>query len=188
MTQSDVSAALPRQGDQAGRGATAQGSSSAAGGEPTRALPTSGGGEVASSAARTPSTQAAPARPANVPNRQVRLTVARVDPFSVLKLSFLLSVALGIAMVVAVMLSWLALQGLGVFDKVDGLITSLTGGDTGQGVSLLDFVGFGKVTSLAIVFAVIDVVLFTAIATLAAFLYNVTASLVGGLHMTLTDD
>ena len=52
----------------------------------------------------------------------------------------------------------------------------------------LDFLGFGRVVSLSIVIAVIDVVLLTALATLGAFLYNIVASLVGGLHLTLTDD
>ena len=42
--------------------------------------------------------------------------------------------------------------------------------------------------SLSIVFAVVDVVLLTAVATIGAFIYNVSANLVGGLHLTLTDD
>ena len=52
----------------------------------------------------------------------------------------------------------------------------------------MDFLGFGRVVSLSIVIAVVDVILLTALATLGAFLYNIVASLVGGLHLTLTDD
>ena len=57
-----------------------------------------------------------------------------------------------------------------------------------QRFDILDFVGLGRVLSLSIVIAVIDVILITAIATLAAFLYNVSSALVGGLQLTLTDD
>ena len=52
----------------------------------------------------------------------------------------------------------------------------------------MDYIGFGRVISLAVVFGVINVILQTAIATLAAFLYNICAALVGGLQLTLTDD
>lgn len=54
--------------------------------------------------------------------------------------------------------------------------------------NLMDYLGFGKVVSLSIVIAVIDVLLISAISTLVAILYNVSSSLVGGLHLTLTDD
>ena len=60
--------------------------------------------------------------------------------------------------------------------------------DRNQRFDILDFVGLGRVLSLSIVIAVIDVILITAIATLAAFLYNVSSALVGGLQLTLTDD
>ena len=36
--------------------------------------------------------------------------------------------------------------------------------------------------------AVVDVVLLTAIATLAAFLYNMAAALLGGIEVTLAED
>ena len=126
------------------------------------------------------------ARPA-AGGRRVRLTLSRVDPWSALKMSFLLSVALGIAMVVAVAALWLLLKGMGVFDQVNNLVGSIIQ-DGDKKFDIMDFVGFGRVVSLSIVFAVIDVVIFTAIATLGAFIYNVSAALVGGLGLTLTDD
>jgi hypothetical protein len=42
--------------------------------------------------------------------------------------------------------------------------------------------------SLSVVLGVVNVLLITAMATLGAFLYNICASLVGGVQMTLTDD
>ena len=102
-------------------------------------------------------------------------------------MSFLLSVAMGIALVVAVAALGLLLEGRGVFDQVNNLVGSIIQ-DGDKKFDIMDFVGFGRVVSLSIVFAVIDVVIFTAIATLGAFIYNVSASLVGGLGLTLTDE
>jgi nitrogen fixation-related uncharacterized protein len=118
--------------------------------------------------------------------RRVRLTLARVDPWSVTKLSFLLSVAVGIALVVATGVVWSVLNGMGVFTDLDGLLHDIAGNEIK--ISLLDYVGFGKVISLATVIAVVDVVLLTALSTIVAFLYNVSSALVGGLHVTLSDD
>ena len=44
--------------------------------------------------------------------RQVDLAIVRVDPWGVMKVAFLLSVALGIALVVAVMILWLMLNAM----------------------------------------------------------------------------
>ena len=118
--------------------------------------------------------------------RRVRLTLARVDPWSVTKLSFLLSVAVGIALVVATGVIWSVLDGMGVFTDVNGVLGDVVGNEIQ--FNLLDYVGFGKVISLATVVAVVDVVLLTALSTILAFLYNVSSALVGGLHVTLSDD
>ncbi|KGN37448.1 hypothetical protein N803_13715 [Knoellia subterranea KCTC 19937] len=129
----------------------------------------------------------APAPAPRGTGRRVRLTVSRVDPWSAMKMSFLLSVALGIAGVVMVAVLWMILKGMGVFDEVNGLVGQIISeGD--NTFDIMDFLGFGRVVSLAIVVGVIDVILMTALATLAAFLYNVSSSLVGGLQLTLTDD
>ena len=124
-------------------------------------------------------------RPASA--RRVRLTVSRVDPWSAMKISFLLSVALGIAGVVMVFVLWTILAGMGVFDQINGIIGQVVQ-DGQQRFDIMDFIGLGRVLSLSIVIAVIDVILVTAIATLGAFLYNVSSALVGGVQLTLTDD
>jgi hypothetical protein len=144
------------------------------------------GSSQAGRAASAPASQA-PAASAPARGRRVRLTVSRVDPWSAMKMSFLLSVALGIAGVVMVSVLWMILAGMGVFDQVNGLVGQIIQ-DGENTFDIMDFLGFGRVVSLAIVVGVIDVILMTALATLAAFLYNVSSSLVGGLQLTLTDD
>ncbi|MBD5831428.1 DUF3566 domain-containing protein [Janibacter melonis] len=114
--------------------------------------------------------------------------VSRVDPWSAMKVGFLLSVALGIAMVVMSAVLWSLMSAMGVFDSINSLASQIIGDGSGQTFDIMDFLGFGRVVSLSVVVAVVDVVLLTALATLGAFLYNIVASLVGGLHLTLTDD
>ncbi|WP_240917697.1 DUF3566 domain-containing protein [Phycicoccus sp. HDW14] len=141
-------------------------------------------GEARTGGERTvPQTGGAP-RPSS---RRVRLTVSRIDPWSAMKVSFLLSVALGIALVIATVVLWTVLDAMGVFDEVNGVIGQVVQ-DGGSKFDILDFIGFTRVVSLSIVLGVVDVILFTAIATLGAFLYNVSAALVGGVQLTLTDD
>ncbi len=129
----------------------------------------------------------APASAGRSSGRRVRLTAARIDPWSAMKISFLVAVGLGIAAVIMVTVLWMLLSGMGVFDQVNSMVNKIIG-DTSTKFDILDFVGFGRVVSLSVVFAVVNVLLMTAMATLAAFLYNICASLVGGIQMTLTDD
>lgn len=127
------------------------------------------------------------AHPAPAGPRRVRLVVSRVDPWSIMKMSFLLSVAIAIASVVTAAGLWTILSGLGIFSKIDQLIkeNQLAGSSP---INILDYVGLGRVVSLSIVISVINVILLTAISTLGAFLYNIASALVGGIQVTLTDD
>jgi hypothetical protein len=132
-------------------------------------------------------TQARPA--ARVRARRARLVLSRVDPWSVMKLAFLLSLALAIVAVVAVFVLWSVLDAMGVFDSVGSTVESVTRSqDNAQGVNILDYVGLGKVLSITMVLSAVNAVLLTALCTLSAFLYNMAASLVGGLHLTFTED
>jgi len=119
----------------------------------------------------------------------VRLTVQRLDPWSVFKISFLLSVAFGIATVITVAVLWTVLSGMGVFSTLNDFIVQVTSGEnTASSFDLMDYIGLGRVVSLSAVFAVANVILLTALATLGAFLYNVCSALVGGIHQTLSDE
>lgn len=121
--------------------------------------------------------------------RRVKLTISRIDPFSVLKMSFLLSVALGIAGVVAVAVLWGMLNGMGVFSTITDSVNELQAGAAESSrLEVGDWFGFGRVVALAVVFGTIDVLLLTALSTLAAFIYNVCATLIGGVQATLSDD
>ena len=137
---------------------------------------------------RPPGRAAVPGANRTAAPRRVKLSVSRVDPWSVMKLSFLLSVAIGIAGVVMIAVLWMILSGMGVFADINRTVEDVLNTSTGAKFDLMDYIGLGRVVSLSIVIGVIDVILMTAIATLGAFLYNVCSSLVGGLQLTLTDD
>ncbi|WP_418606266.1 DUF3566 domain-containing protein [Georgenia sp. SUBG003] len=101
-----------------------------------------------------------------------------------MKLSFLLSVALGIMIVVAAALVWFVLDSMQVFADIEDLLVSI---GSESFLQLMDYLAFDRVMSFATIVGVVDILLLTALGTIGAFLYNIVAALVGGLHMTLTD-
>lgn len=117
--------------------------------------------------------------------RRVRMTISRVDPLSALKLSFLVSVAVGIMIVLAAILLWFVLDAMHVWARIDDLLVTLNSEPL---LELGQFMEFGRVVSFAVVVGVIEVVLFTLLGTVMALLYNVIAMLVGGLYITVTDE
>ena len=118
--------------------------------------------------------------------RKVRLTVARIDPWSAMKLSFLLSVAFAIATVVASVVVWQVLNAMGVWDSLNTQVRDIAG--KSSKFDLNDYVGLGRVVSISTLVAVVNVLVTMALATLGAVLYNIAASLVGGVNLTLSDD
>jgi hypothetical protein len=103
-----------------------------------------------------------------------------------MKLSFLLSVAIGIMIVVASAVVWYTLDNMAVFTSLNDTIAEVTGKD--DFFNVLEYAAFDRVISLATMIAVVDVVILTALSTIGAFLYNIVAALVGGVTVTLTDD
>lgn len=147
-----------------------------------------GRGSAARGASRSPKKTTGIANPTEKERRgprRVRLTLARLDPFSVMKLSFLAAIAIGIATVVAVILLWNLVEAIGLWDMIDQLGRDLNGGEP---LPFMEFFTFSKMTSYGTIVAVVNVVIITALGTLGAFLYNLVAALLGGLKMTFTDE
>ncbi|MEU9118605.1 DUF3566 domain-containing protein [Streptomyces sp. NPDC048506] len=151
--------------------------------QPPQAYST-GAGQNGAQAVRRPRTGASTAPR----TRKARLRVARADPWSVMKVSFLLSIALGICTVVAVAVLWMVMNAMGVFSTVGGTISEATGSGDGSGFDLQSFLSLPRVLLFTSIIAVIDVVLATALATLGAFIYNLSSGLVGGVELTLAED
>jgi transmembrane protein DUF3566 len=120
--------------------------------------------------------------------RRARLRLVHLDPWSVMKTSFLLSIAFGIVTVVSVAVVWAVLGAAGVWDSINSTVTDVLGGESGSTFDVQNYVGTSRVLGFTMIVAVVDVILITAIATLGAFLYNLAAALLGGLEVTLAED
>ena len=179
---------------------TAQGSQNAA---QTETVSPSGG-EAAASAASGPASGAGAASGASAVTAQssqglrmsgsaqrkgprtVKLAVSKVDPWSVMKMTFMLSLALGIATIVVMFVLWLVLEVTGTFGSLQAALAEFAGEEGAD--QLLQVFGLGRILSFAVIIAVVNVILMTALSTLTSIIYNIGSSLVGGFHLTLTDD
>ncbi|NKQ23007.1 DUF3566 domain-containing protein [Streptomyces galbus] len=149
---------------------------------PPQAYPAQGG--AAAGAVRRPRTGAR-----TTPRvRKARLRVAKADPWSVMKVSFLLSIALGVCTIVAAAVLWMVIDAMGVFSSVGSTVSEATGSNESNGFDVQSFLSLPHVLTFATIIAVIDVVLATALATLGAFIYNLSAGFVGGVELTLAED
>jgi hypothetical protein len=120
-------------------------------------------------------------RPLSARSRRARLSLRRIDPWSVFLFSLVASVFLGLAMIVAITVLYAVLGTLGVTESVNQLFVEVTGG-TGDGEALLTA---GRIVGGAAVLAAVNVVFLTLLATLGALLYNLCASFTGGVELTL---
>ncbi|MCE3553568.1 DUF3566 domain-containing protein [Pseudonocardia sp. RS11V-5] len=128
---------------------------------------------------------------AEVPNvagrapRQALLQVKRFDPWSVLKLALVLAVVLFFIWLVAVGVLYGVLDGMGVWDRLNGTYADLVsgGGQSGGG----SLISAGSVFGFAAIIGAINSLLFAVALTVGAFVYNVSADLVGGIEVTLSE-
>ncbi len=135
-----------------------------------------------------PAPTPAPATPVRRRPRRARLKVTRTDPWSVMKIAFMLSLAAGIMTVVAVAFLWMALDAAGVFSKVGETVNSVTSGGADKGFDLEGYLTLSRVLGITGIIAAVEVVVMTALATLLAFMYNVSSGMVGGVEVTLAED
>lgn len=120
--------------------------------------------------------------------RRARLRLTRIDPWSVMKTAFLLSIAFGVVTVVSVAMIWEVIGAAGVWDSINDTVKEVIDEPGTADFDVEDYVGTDRVLGFTMLVAAVDVVLITAIATLGAFLYNMSAALLGGVDVTLAED
>jgi hypothetical protein len=111
------------------------------------------------------------------------MQIRRIDPWSTLKVSLVLSVALFFVWMIAVAFLYLVLGGMGVWSKLNSNVGDLLNNTSGSA----DLVSSGTIFGGAVLIGLVNIVLLTAMATIGAFFYNLTTDLIGGIEVTLAD-
>jgi hypothetical protein len=119
--------------------------------------------------------------------RRANLIVARLEPWSVMKFSFLISLVAWIVLFVAVALLYYALSSLGVFHSLQKTLASVTSSQGSAGVDLSKWTSGTRILGYTMLIGAIDVVLITALCTLGAVVYNLVTHLGGGIEVTLKE-
>jgi hypothetical protein len=144
-------------------------------------------GKQRSTAKFSRSQQPVKSRPGVSQARKANLVISRVEPWSVMKFSFLISLVLWIVMFVAVALLYYALSSLGVFDALQRTLASVTSSQTSAGVNLTKWTSAPRILGYTMLLGAVDVVLITAISTVGAVIYNLVTHLGGGIEVTLKE-
>ncbi|MCH9677857.1 MAG: DUF3566 domain-containing protein [Candidatus Nanopelagicales bacterium] len=118
--------------------------------------------------------------------RRARLYVSRLDPWSVTKAAFILSLAIGIVLVVAVSAVWFILDRTGVIESLSGTVTDVVGSTSG--LDLITSLGFEQVIGATLILASVEIVLISTLAGLFTILYNLTVGITGGVEVVLSED
>jgi hypothetical protein len=119
--------------------------------------------------------------------RQAQLTVSRVEPWSVMKFSFVISLVAFIVLFVAVAVLYAVLSGLGVFSALQHTVSNITSSQSSGGFNLMTYISASRVLGYTGLLGAINVVLITALSTVGAVLYNITSDLAGGIEITLKE-
>ena len=123
------------------------------------------------------------------PPRKAHLQVARFEPWSVMKFSFIMSLVCFLVLFVAVAVLYVILSWLGVFTALSGTIHDLTSNDQGKsgGINPASWFSAARILGYTALIGTLNVLLITALATVWSVIYNMAADLVGGVEVTLKE-
>ncbi|MFG1998198.1 DUF3566 domain-containing protein [Spirillospora sp. NPDC048911] len=120
--------------------------------------------------------------------RKAQLQLARLEPWSVMKFSFVMSLVCFVVLLVAVVVLYMILSGLGVFDSISGTIDELTRDPSKNGgLDAGDWFSFSRIFGYTVLVGALNVLLITALSTVGSVIYNLAADLVGGVEVTLKE-
>ncbi len=129
---------------------------------------------------------AAARRPAKG-KRQAMLTLARLEPWSVMKFSFIASVVAFVILFVAVAMLYMVLAALGVFDSLQHTVSTITSSQNNAGTNISHWFSASLILGYTAMLGALNIVLITAMSTVGAVIYNLIAKTVGGIEVTLRE-
>ena len=115
-----------------------------------------------------------------------KVKVVRVDPWSVARIAFVVSIGIGIAMMIATLVLWWVLGAIGVWDDINRSVQDIL--SSNQTFSVTDYLSTFRVLGFMLIVSVVEVIVVTTGATLSAYLYNLAAEAVGGINLTLSGE
>jgi hypothetical protein len=119
--------------------------------------------------------------------RQAMLTLARVEPWSVMKFSFVVSVVAFIILFVAVAVLYMVLSSLGVFNSLQHTVSTVTSSQGSSGTNISHWFSASRILGYTGMLGALNIVLITAMSTIGAVIYNLIARTVGGIEVTLRE-
>jgi hypothetical protein len=122
--------------------------------------------------------------------RKAHLQVSRLEPWSVMKFSFVMSLVCFVVLLVAVAVIYMILSGLGVFDQIVQTINELTQDKNAAKSTTFDaasWFSFTRIFGYTALVGALNVLLITALATVWSVIYNIAADFVGGIEVTLKE-
>lgn len=139
-------------------------------------------------AQRRPAAQVTPraVSPDGAQARDAQLVVSRIEPWSVMKFSFMIALVGWVVLFVVVAALFYLFSSLGVFHQIEqtiGLISSTKG----SGSNAAKWFSASTVLGYTMLAGAIDVVLITALSTVGAVIYNLVTTLSGGIEITLRE-
>jgi Transmembrane domain of unknown function (DUF3566) len=138
--------------------------------------------------------KAAKAKPAKsgraagqVSARRADLVIARLEPWSVMKFSFLMSLVAWVVLFVAVAFLYFTLSSLGVFTSLQHTLSSVTSSSNSSGMNLDHWFSASRILGYTMLLGAVNIVLITALCTVGSMIYNLVTHLGGGIEVTLRE-
>jgi Transmembrane domain of unknown function (DUF3566) len=150
-------------------------------------------GAATATAARPPVAERVASKTGSVPRgaaptRRAQLVLSRVEPWSVMKFSFMVSLVGWVILFVAVAALYYVLSKLGVFHSIQSTITQVTSSKGSSGADASgQWFSASRILGYTMLVGAINVVLITALATVGAVIYNLVTHLAGGIEVTLKE-
>jgi hypothetical protein len=134
-----------------------------------------------------PAARITPGQMTGPQTRRAQLRLDRIEPWSVMKFSFLMSLVGWVVLLIAVSVLYFALSKLGVFTSIEHTVGEVTTSKSHPSSDAASWFKASRVLGYTMLVGAVNVILITALATIGAVLYNLVTMLAGGVEVTLKE-